>query len=49
MNIRVQTNDGTATEIAKNGLERIEKLCDVMSEKFGKELAKFKENSMKTK
>ena len=46
MNVRVQVNDGTATEVAKKGLERIGKLCDVISEKFSEELARY-QGSMK--
>eukprot|EP00826_Nyctotherus_ovalis_P003299 TRINITY_DN10670_c0_g1_i13.p1 TRINITY_DN10670_c0_g1~~TRINITY_DN10670_c0_g1_i13.p1 ORF type:complete len:111 (-),score=32.92 TRINITY_DN10670_c0_g1_i13:110-442(-) len=46
MNVRVQANDGTAIEITKKALERISKVCDVISEKFTAELAKYKNNLM---
>ena len=46
MNVRVQVNDGTATEVTKKGLERIGKLCDAISEKFNKELEKYRGTAM---
>ncbi len=47
MNVRVQVNEGTATEVTKKGLERIGKLCDVITEKFGKERERFHGAAMK--
>jgi DNA-directed RNA polymerase subunit L len=47
MNVRVQVNDGTATDTTKKGLERIGKLCDVISEKFNKERERFHNSAMK--
>ena len=46
MNVRVQANEGTAIEITKKALERISKICDVLTEKFSAELTKYKRSAM---